>query len=173
MVTSSDAQRSVYFDMSLTVQRAHEKRVLLYIERNDFREQDEIQPGETPNLITFWFRECSARYLEFWEELTDIGVAHTISWDDHERPAGWQALRFTHDGDITKKKIFNHETVLSVDEMMKELTAHGMQGVAEFIEERAAYIAAPSWDNQTAYGKVFLMKRAVMPIVPVGQAGSP
>lgn len=118
----------------------------------------ESDRGET--TTEFEFYEVNYGTLPFLKELQNAGIAYDSSWDDgDEYYSGTESIRFTPEGGVVTRTLYDNATNPKMDELMPlidkpdELRAH--------LLAHKEFIAFLPWDNQEEYGKVYLTKRLI------------
>lgn len=106
------------------------------------------------------FEEVNYGTLRFIDKLKAAGIAYESEWDGgYEYGPGIKSVRFTADGDVVEKEIYNSECSIDVHDLMALLDKP--EELKELITSTHQAISVLSWDNQEEYGKLYRAKMLI------------
>lgn len=114
------------------------------------------------NTHCFQYYEVNYGELDFLKELEARGIPYNSDWDaGSEYTAGSKYCRFTPEGSIDIKGVYDNDRNPSIDKLMGLIESP--EKLIEFIQIHHEKISALPWDNQVEYGKLYLARKLIEP----------
>lgn len=106
------------------------------------------------------FDEINHGELDFLHKLKAAGIAYESRWDrGYEYGPGVKSLRFTPDGNVVEKEIYDSECAIDLKSLMPLLDKP--EELREYILTRHQEVSTLSWENQEEYGKLYRAKQLI------------
>ena len=103
---------------------------------------------------SFGFEEVNSGELSFLEELEKLGIAYDSSWEPGgEYGAGTRSARFTPEGAIDIRTIYNADYNPSLSELLARINSP--DDLIAYILKHKEEVTPLPWDNQEQYGKLY------------------
>lgn len=113
-------------------------------------------------IAYFRFEDVNYGELDFLYKLKAAGIAYESEWNrGSEYGPGVQSVRFTADGDVIEKSVYNDECCINVHDLMALLDKP--EEVKELITITHQAVSVLSWVNQEQYGKIYQAKQLIIP----------
>lgn len=108
------------------------------------------------------FEEVNYGRLDFLDKLKAAGIAYESEWDrGSEYGPGIKSVRFTADGEVIQKEIYNSECSIDVHDLMALLNKpEELKGLITSTHEAVSVLP---WENQEEYGKLYRAKQLITP----------
>lgn len=108
------------------------------------------------------FHEVNYGTLDFLDKLKAAGIAYESEWDrGSEYGPGVKSVRFTSDGDVVEKEIYNSECSIDVHDLMALLDKP--EELKDLITSTHQAVSVLPWENQEKYGKLYRAKQLINP----------
>ena len=149
--------------------------VCLYVPAELFEQAKEIaikhdgEPIEEDTLNDevhyMGFEEVNYGELGCIKELQSAGIPYDMYWDKgSEYGEGVEYCRFTENGDLTLKDIYENDSYIHPSVLEKVIKEHNsLDAVKDFLKRHTEAVNPPSWDNQVEYGKMYRAKQLISP----------
>ena len=106
------------------------------------------------------FEEVNYGELEFLDKLKAAGIAYESEWDrGSDYGPGVQSVRFTADGEVIEKSVFNDECSIDVHDLMALLDKP--EELKDLITSTHKAVSVLPWENQEEYGKLYRAKQLI------------
>lgn len=106
------------------------------------------------------FEEVNYGTLNFLDKLKAAGIAYESEWDrGSEYGPGVKSVRFTADGDVIEKEIYNSECSIDVHDLMALLDKP--EELKDLITYTHEAVSVLPWENQEEYGKLYRAKMLI------------
>lgn len=113
-------------------------------------------------LVYHQFNEVNYGTLNFLDKLKAAGIAYESEWDrGSEYGPGVKSVRFTPDGDVVEKEIYNSECSINVHDLMTLLDKP--EELKNLIRSTHQAVSVLPWENQEEYGKIYRAKQLINP----------
>lgn len=114
------------------------------------------------NTQCFQYYEVNYGELDFLKKLEAKGIAYENEWAaGGEYTAGTKSCRFTAEGIIDIKEIYDIDRNPSIDKLMDLIKSPDK--LIKFIQIHHEKISVLPWDNQVEYGKLYLARKLIEP----------
>ena len=108
------------------------------------------------------FYEVNYGTLDFLDKLKAAGIAYESEWDHgSEYGPGVKSVRFTADGDVVEKEVYNSECSIDVHDLMALLDKP--KKLKDLIKSTHQAVSVLPWENQEEYGKIYRAKQLINP----------
>lgn len=108
------------------------------------------------------FEEVNYGTLDFLDKLKASGIAYESEWDrGSEYGPGVKSVRFTADGDVVEKEVYQSECSIDVRDLMALLDKP--EELKALITTTHKAVSLLSWENQEEYGKLYRAKQLINP----------
>lgn len=106
------------------------------------------------------FEEVNYGTLDFLDKLKASGIAYESEWDrGSEYGPGVKSVRFTPDGDVVEKEVYNSECSIDVHDLMALLNKP--EELKDLITSTHQAVSVLPWENQEEYGKLYRAKQLI------------
>jgi hypothetical protein len=130
----------------------------------------EIMGSETPDdessdgeLARFNFSAVNYGELEFLSELRAAGIPYDSEWESgDEYGPGTEHCRFTSDGEIELKTVYDEEMGVSLHNLLPKLADHA--ALKKVILQHQKEVTPLDWDSQEYNRKIYLARQLISPI---------
>lgn len=125
-----------------------------------FSEDDE----RDTNLWWFSFEEVNYGELDRGDQqaLIDAGIAYDMGWEaGSEYGAGTKSVRFTPDGELEVKEVYDENLGVYLDDLLKVIDDH--EQLKAVILKHKERTVPRDWENQVEYGKLYLARQLIAP----------
>lgn len=121
---------------------------------------DEFTSGNDCHSLLFY--EVNYGKLDFLEELKIRGIAYDNYWDaGSEYSAGSLTCRFTPEGEVIIKELFDNQKNPDINELVSLLSSHN--ALIKYILDHKEKISVLPWDNQAEYGRIYAALHLITP----------
>lgn len=111
-------------------------------------------------LAYYQFHEVNYGTLNFLDKLKEKGIAYESEWDrGSEYGNGVKSVRFTPDGDLVEKEVYNSECSIDVHDLMALL--YKPKELKDLITTTHKAVSVLPWENQEEYGKLYRAKMLI------------
>jgi len=111
-------------------------------------------------LAYYQFEEVNYGELDFLDKLKAAGIAYESEWDQGiDYGSGVQSVRFTADGEVIEKTVFNNECSIDVHDLMVLLDKPDK--LKDLITSTHEAVSVLSWENQEQYGKLYRARQLI------------
>lgn len=109
------------------------------------------------------FEEVNYGELDCIEELQSAGIPYDMEWaKGSEYDEGVRYCRFTENGDLTLKEVYENDSYIHPSVLKKVIEEHNsLDAVKDFLKQHIESVKPPSWDNQVEYGKIYRTKQLI------------
>lgn len=108
------------------------------------------------------FEEVNYGTLDFLDKLKTAGIAYESEWDQGcNYGPGVKSVRFTADGQVVQKEVYNSECSIDVHDLMALLDKP--EELKDLITSTHQAVSVLSWKNQEEYGKLYRTKQLINP----------
>ena len=113
-------------------------------------------------LAYYQFEEVNYGTLDFLDKLKAAGIAYESQWDrGSEYGAGVKSVRFTADGEVIQKEIYDSEIGINPALLMEVIDEP--EKLRQLIISHHEEVSTLSWENQEQYGKIYRAKQLITP----------
>lgn len=106
------------------------------------------------------FEEVNYGTLDFLDKLKAAGIAYESEWDrGSEYGPGIKSVRFTADGEVVQKEVYNSECSIDVHDLMALLDKP--EELKDLITSTHEAVSVLPWENQEEYGKLYRAKQLI------------
>ena len=106
------------------------------------------------DLTTYTFCECNYGELGFTLLLTKAGISYDKTWEQgSEFNSGTEYSRFTPEGEIVWKEIYENEINPDLNKLMELID--DPSALTKAVRAHHELITVLSWSNQEEYGKIY------------------
>lgn len=112
------------------------------------------------NTTAFEFGEVNYGSLKGLVALAEAGIAYESAWGaGYEYEAGTTSVRFTSEGEMVKKTIYDREFSIPITYLMHLINQP--ETLFELINNRNEEVQVLPWDNQEEYGKRYRARQLI------------
>lgn len=149
-------------DISVTIQDEDYEATLAFFNKEGH--SCETDGGSIkPNLTKIVVFDVSYMDLQHYKQkLTELGIASNIDIEgqyDEELSDQVFYTRFTKEGEIASKHVYEHLRNPCINDLMK-LIAYS-DSLVSYIKHHYKETCEPDWDNQLIYAKLYLTKQLI------------
>lgn len=146
--------------VELLILKEHEEKAKGII--HDYDEKLDMSFADGSLFVNYVYYEVNYGKLDFLYKLQENGIAYDQNWNDgDEYTAGVEYCRFTSEGDIIIKEVYDSDHSINVNKLVSII--HDHTALIDLIQKQQKHIETPSWDNQVEYGKKHQMRRLLTP----------
>ena len=117
---------------------------------------------QADNTLTFHFEEVNYGELDCLSKLVQAGIPFTNRWEAGSNYGpGEISVRFTSEGDIVKKELFDENDNPSMAQLINLID--DPVALRQYILDYKTNREVMPWDNQVEYGKRYLARRLIDP----------
>lgn len=112
------------------------------------------------NITDFAFEEVNYGDLEGLVALEKASIAYESAWRAGcEYEAGTTSVRFTSEGEMIKKTIYDSDLSIPITDLMHLINQPG--AILELIKNSNEEVQVLPWDNQEEYGKRYRARQLI------------
>lgn len=106
------------------------------------------------------FEEVNYGTLDFLDKLKVAGIAYESEWDSGSNfGPGVKSVRFTADGEVVEKEVYNSECSIDVHDLMVLLDKP--EELENLITSTHQAVSVLSWENQEEYGQRYRARQLI------------
>jgi hypothetical protein len=106
------------------------------------------------------FEEVNYGTLDFLDKLKVAGIAYESEWDSGNNfGPGVKSVRFTADGEVVEKEVYNSECSIDVHDLMALLDKP--EELKNLITSTHQAVSVLSWENQEEYGQRYRARQLI------------
>ena len=125
----------------------------------DNKPEDDFE-SEKGSIQHFRWNEVNDGTLDFLNDLRDAGIPYNSNWDaGHEYGAGTSSCRFTEDGDVVEKEIYDDAKNPELQNLLAMIDSP--DELRKYILIYAEQVSTLPWDNQVEYSKRNRLKKLI------------
>lgn len=106
------------------------------------------------------FDEVNYGTLHFLDKLKAAGIAYESEWEKGDQYGpGVKSVRFTADGEVIEKEVYNSECSIDVHDLLALLDKP--EELKDLITSTHKAVSVLPWENQEEYGKLYRAKMLI------------
>lgn len=142
----------------LTVLTSQVEKVLEIADDPEEDFEEDFEDGTS----TCQYNEVNYGNLAFLEELQKAGIPYDSNWGaGHEYTEGVEHCRYTPEGGIQTKDVYDNELNPDIHKLLEILDDH--EKLKGYIVKHHEETTPLPWDNQEEYGKRYLAAKLIAP----------
>jgi len=116
---------------------------------------------ENDGITNFYFYEVNYGNLDFLDDFIKAGIAFDSHWDaGGDYGPGTRSVRFTPEGDLIDKEIYDEGVNPDIDTLMELLETPDQ--LIQYIKDWKEKVSVPDLDEyQVEYGKIYQAKKLI------------